>query len=43
MFFRELIDRIVWMFKVRDCSHCCVFCEYYEFCKIEGTRRRKKK
>lgn len=43
MFFRRIIDRIAWMFKVKNCRHCCVFCEYYDICKLEGAGRREKK
>lgn len=31
----EIITRILWMFKVNDCRHICLFCEYYEMCREE--------
>ena len=32
---REVIERIGHMFKVKDCGHLCLTCEYYEICKRE--------
>ena len=32
---REAIERIGHMFKVKDCRHLCLTCEYYEICKRE--------
>lgn len=32
---REVIERIGHMFKVKDCRHLCLTCEYYEICKRE--------
>ena len=32
---KEIIKRFVRMFKVKDCTHVCLFCEYYERCKDE--------
>lgn len=34
------IERLTWMFKVRDCRHICMFCEYYETCKNDGSSQR---
>lgn len=33
----ELFRRIWRWIKVKDCKHCCIFCEYYEIC--EGTEK----
>ena len=32
---REMLERFLWMFKVKDCRHVCLFCEYYSMCKRE--------
>ena len=29
------IERLTWMFKVKDCRHVCLFCEFYETCRKE--------
>lgn len=34
------IERLTWMFKVRDCRHVCLFCEYYETCRNDGGSQR---
>lgn len=34
------IERLTWMFKVRDCRHICLFCEYYETCRNDGSSQR---
>lgn len=34
---REMIQRFLWMFKVKDCKRICLFCEYYDMCRAEGT------
>lgn len=34
------IERLTWMFKVRDCRHICLFCEYYETCRNDGSGQR---
>ena len=31
----EIIKRFIRMFKVKDCTHVCLLCEYYERCKDE--------
>lgn len=31
----EIIKRFLRMFKVKDCTHACMFCEYYDLCKDE--------
>ena len=33
---REIIERIRDMLKAKDCTHVCLFCEYYEICKDEA-------
>ena len=33
-------ERLTWMFKVRDCRHICLFCEYYETCRNDGSSQR---
>lgn len=38
-----MIQRFLWMFKVRDCRHICLFCEYYEMCRNDGTGRKGEK
>lgn len=37
------IERLAWMFKVRDCRHICLFCEYYEICRNDGTGKKGEK
>ena len=34
------VERLTWMFKVRDCRHICLFCEYYETCRNDGSSQR---
>lgn len=34
---RTLLERLAWMFKVRDCRHVCMWCEYYDICKGSET------
>lgn len=34
------IERLTWMFKVKDCRHICLFCEYYETCRNDGSSQR---
>lgn len=31
-----ILQRFTWMFKVKDCGHICLFCEYYDTCRQEG-------
>lgn len=33
---RYKLQRFTWMFKVKDCRHICLFCEYYDTCRQEG-------
>lgn len=37
---RRMIQRFLWMFKVKDCGiRCrkiCLFCKYYRMCREEG-------
>ena len=37
---KEMLKRFTWMFKVRDCRHICLFCEYYEICRNDGSSQR---
>lgn len=32
---RYKLQRFTWMFKVKDCRHICLFCEYYDTCRQE--------
>lgn len=34
----EMIERFLRMFKVKDCRHVCLFCEYFSICKAEDKR-----
>lgn len=34
------VERLTWTFKVRDCRHICLFCEYYETCRNDGSSQR---
>ena len=36
---KEMSKRFIWMLKVRDCRHICLFCEYYETCRNEETTK----
>lgn len=40
---RSRFERLTWMFKVRDCHHICLFCEYYDICRAEGSGKRRKR
>lgn len=42
-FARDKVNRFTWMFKVKDCHSICLFCEYYDICKNDGTREVKRK
>lgn len=37
------IERLAWMFKVKDCRHICLFCEYYETCKTEENTEKERR
>lgn len=39
----QLFRRFLWMFKVKDCRHVCLFCEYYHVCTIDGATERSEK
>lgn len=39
---RAIIERLTWMFKVRDCRHICLFCEYFDICRAEGAGKEEK-
>lgn len=40
---RYKLQRFTWMFKVKDCRHVCLLCEYYDMCKQEiGSRKEVK-
>lgn len=32
---RYKLQRFTWMFKVKNCRHICLFCEYYDTCRQE--------
>ncbi len=36
----DVMERIMWMFRVKDCRHICLFCEYYEKCGLDGIPER---
>lgn len=38
--FTDTVERSMWMFRVRDCRHICLFCEHYEKCGIDGLPKR---
>lgn len=39
----EVVRRLRWMFKVKDCRRVCLFCEYFEMCNAEGNEKREEK
>lgn len=39
----QLFQRLLWMFKVKDCRHVCLFCEHYHVCAIDGATERSGK
>lgn len=39
----QLFRRFLWMFKVGDCRHVCLFCKYYHVCTIDGATERRGK
>ena len=39
----QLFRRFLWMFKVKDCRHVCLFCKYYHVCTIDGATERSGK
>lgn len=34
---KGILERLAWMFKVRDCRHICLCCEYFDICKSSET------
>ena len=40
---KRIIERLSWMFKVKDCRHVCLFCEYYDMCRAEGIQEKEDK
>ena len=32
---KRILERLSWMFKVKDCRHVCLFCEYYDMCRAD--------
>lgn len=38
----DAIERVMWMVRVKDCHHICLFCEYYEKCGLDGMPERRK-
>ena len=40
---RAAVRRIIWMYKVRDCHHICLFCEHYMRCRVDGAGKRRGK
>lgn len=39
---RAIIERLAWMFKVKDCRHNCLFCKYFDICKTETAGKEEK-
>lgn len=35
MSMKEIIKRLSWMFKVKDCRGICLLCGFYEICRAE--------
>lgn len=33
---KQILERLSWMFKVKDCRHVCLLCEYYDMCRADG-------
>lgn len=40
---REMVTRLKWMFKVKDCRSICLFCEFYEQCRAELAEEESEK
>lgn len=40
---RQIFERICHMFKVKNCKSVCLFCEYFEYCKIEYEAAKERK
>lgn len=38
----EVIERFLRMFKVKDCKHVCLFCEYFHMCREEEENEVKR-
>lgn len=34
---KGILERLSWMFKVKDCRHVCLFCEYFDMCRADGV------
>lgn len=43
MIFKGILERLSWMFKVKDCRHICLFCEYFDTCKADGVSEKEDK
>ena len=40
---REVVTRLKWMLKVKDCRSICLFCEFYEQRRAELAEEESKK
>lgn len=40
---RAIIERLTWMLKVKDCRHVCLFCEYFDMCRVDGMSEKEDK
>jgi len=40
---KGIFGRMPWMFKVKDCRHVCLFCEYYGMCRADGIPGKEEK
>lgn len=38
---KQIVDRIIHMIKTKDCRHICLFCKYYDLCKLETTGEKE--
>lgn len=40
-----MIDKIIyWLFQLgKQCKHCCLWCEYYDLCRLEVKRGKGRK
>lgn len=37
---KQIIEKILHMFRVKDCRSICLFCEYYDICSREAGGKK---
>ena len=40
---KRILERLSWMFKVKDCRHVCLFCKHFGMCRADGIPEKEDK